>query len=174
MFSIGIKSNYQPWSCSASGAVAARSSEIRRMFPSQAKPYLDSESKATPYPNSLKSAYCSYRSVRFKRMATQRLPYVHKLQISQHPRRYFCESVSGRDQIVSRTWHCRYGYSKAARLMDLGQYLKSIPMGNNLHFKNSCRSCQSTTALNLNSDREFCLSDAVFRSTSIYNIFERS
>ena len=37
-----------PWSCSASGAVAARSNEIRRTFPRHENPYFDSERMATP------------------------------------------------------------------------------------------------------------------------------
>jgi hypothetical protein len=38
----------EPWSCSASGAVAARSSDMRMTFPIVEKPYLDSERSATP------------------------------------------------------------------------------------------------------------------------------
>lgn len=36
--------------------VPARKSEIRKMFPRQEYPYLDSDRIATPYPNSLRSA----------------------------------------------------------------------------------------------------------------------
>ena len=38
----------KPWSCSASGAVAARRREIRNKFPRHENPYLDSDSSATP------------------------------------------------------------------------------------------------------------------------------
>ena len=37
-----------PWSCSASGAVAARRREMRKTFPWHENPYLDSDKNATP------------------------------------------------------------------------------------------------------------------------------
>jgi hypothetical protein len=43
-----VRVKYEPWSCSASGAVAARKSEIRRTLPRHENPYLDSERIATP------------------------------------------------------------------------------------------------------------------------------
>ena len=45
-----------PWSCSASGIVAARRSESRKVLPSHAWPYLLSLMSAAPYPNSETSA----------------------------------------------------------------------------------------------------------------------
>ena len=39
---------YVPWSCSASGAVAARRREMRRTLPMHENPYLDSDRIATP------------------------------------------------------------------------------------------------------------------------------
>lgn len=38
----------EPWSCSASGAVAARRRDIRNMLASHEKPYFDSDKRATP------------------------------------------------------------------------------------------------------------------------------
>jgi hypothetical protein len=39
---------HEPWSCSASGAVAARRSEMHKTLPRHEKPYLDSDRIATP------------------------------------------------------------------------------------------------------------------------------
>ena len=46
-----------PWSWFSSGAVEARRREMRRTFPRHENPYFDSDRIATPYPNSLRSAY---------------------------------------------------------------------------------------------------------------------
>jgi len=98
----------------------------------------------------------------------EEIPYVHKLQTWQHPRLCFCELASERGRTVSHTWHCHCECSKAARLIVWSILNKIFYIKSNAHFRNSCLSCQSTTASNVISDRDSGLSDATSKYVNLY------
>ena len=78
------------------------------------------------------------------------IPCVHTLQTWRHPSSYSCVSGVGRGPKAFRTSQRRCGYRAATRLRSISLPSSGRAAASHVHFNNSWRSCQSTSALNTN------------------------
>jgi len=78
------------------------------------------------------------------------IPCVHTLQTWRHPSSYSCVSGVGRGPKAFRTSQRRCGYRAATRLRSISLPSLGRASASHVHFNNSWRSCQSTSALNTN------------------------